>query len=91
MFLLGHDPCLASQILAVITLAIGNPDYWSFTFMTKRQLYPSQFGSENCKLIVLPFFAFRSTLQRNGKWSIHGAARLFFESQSWYLAKGKTL
>ena len=67
------------------------PTRHSDAFMTKKQLYPSQFGRENCKLIVLPFFAFRSTLQRNGKWSIRGAARLFFASQSWYLAKGNTL
>ena len=69
----------------------GRPRLHSNAFITEKQLYPSQFGSENCKLKVLPFFAFRRNLQRNGKWSIHGAARLFFESQPWYLAKGKTL
>ena len=56
MFLLGHDPFLASQIATVVTLAIMNPDYTVNLFLTKNQLNPSRFGNKKGKLIVLLLF-----------------------------------
>ena len=57
MFLLGHYPFLAGQILAVVTLAIVNLDCTVILLqLKKQQLNLSRFGNKNYKLIVLLLF-----------------------------------
>ena len=53
MFLLGHDPFLASQIETFVTLTIVNPDCTVNLFQLKKHLNPSRFGNKNYKLIIL--------------------------------------